>query len=135
MGLWGQVCDDGFGMIDADVICREIGFELGALEIRPGGFFGNMDPPTRFMVDQLKCRGNETSLRECDFDGWGVHDCSPEEAVGVVCKTAVDTCPEGNWKCDTSPVCIPTPFICDEVVDCPDSSDESSAHCDVNFQS
>ncbi|XP_053597438.1 uncharacterized protein LOC103578371 isoform X2 [Microplitis demolitor] len=134
MGLWGQVCDDGFGMIDADVICREIGFELGALEIRPGGFFGNMDPPTRFMVDQLKCRGNETSLRECDFDGWGVHDCSPEEAVGVVCKTAVDTCPEGNWKCDTSPVCIPTPFICDEVVDCPDSSDESSAHCDAPFE-
>ncbi|XP_043522584.1 uncharacterized protein LOC122535258 isoform X3 [Frieseomelitta varia] len=134
LGVWGQVCDDGFGMIDADVICKELGFVLGALEVTPGGFFGNMDPPTRFMVDQLKCRGNETSLRECDFDGWGVHNCQPEEAVGVVCKTAVNTCQDGHWKCDKSPACIPTAFICDEVVDCPDGSDENSEHCDAPFE-
>ncbi|KAK1135090.1 hypothetical protein K0M31_007860 [Melipona bicolor] len=134
LGVWGQVCDDGFGMIDADVICKELGFGLGALEVSPGGFFGNMDPSTRFMVDQLKCRGNETSLRECDFDGWGVHNCQPEEAVGVVCKTAVNTCQDGHWKCDKSPACIPTTFICDEVVDCPDGSDENSEHCNAPFE-
>ncbi|XP_012249478.1 uncharacterized protein LOC100742970 isoform X2 [Bombus impatiens] len=134
LGVWGQVCDDGFGMIDAEVICKELGFGLGALEVTPGGFFGNMNPATRFMVDQLKCRGNETSLRECDFDGWGVHDCQPEEAVGIVCKTAVNTCQEGHWKCDKSPACIPTAFICDEVVDCPDGSDESAEHCDAPFE-
>ncbi|CAK9820681.1 Prss12 [Anthophora plagiata] len=134
LGVWGQVCDDGFGMIDADVICKELGFTLGALEVRTGGFYGNMDPPTRFMVDQLRCRGNETSLRECDFEGWGVHNCQPEEAVGVVCKTAVESCQDGHWKCDGSPMCIPTAFICDEVVDCPDGSDESSAHCDAPFE-
>ncbi|XP_018303194.1 uncharacterized protein [Mycetomoellerius zeteki] len=134
LGHWGQVCDDGFGMINADVICKELGFDLGALEVRPGGFYGNLDPPTRFMVDQLKCRGNETTLRECDFNGWGVHNCQPEEAVGIVCKTAVNTCQEGYWKCDNSPTCIPTPFICDEVVDCPDHSDESSKYCDAPFE-
>ncbi|XP_039312478.1 uncharacterized protein LOC105203625 isoform X3 [Solenopsis invicta] len=134
LGHWGQVCDDGFGMINADVICKELGFELGALEVRPGGFYGNLDPPTRFMVDQLKCRGDETTLRECDFNGWGVHNCQPEEAVGIVCKTAVNTCQEGYWKCDNSPACIQTPFICDEVVDCPDGSDESPEHCDAPFE-
>ncbi|GAB1869312.1 Neurotrypsin [Camponotus japonicus] len=134
LGVWGQVCDDGFGMINADVICKELGFDLGALEVRSGGFYGNLDPPTRFMVDQLKCRGNETTLRECDFNGWGIHNCQPEEAVGVVCKTAVNTCQEGHWKCDNSPTCIPTPFICDEVVDCPDRSDESPEHCDAPFE-
>ncbi|XP_012060148.1 PREDICTED: LOW QUALITY PROTEIN: uncharacterized protein LOC105623362 [Atta cephalotes] len=134
LGHWGQVCDDGFGMINADVICKELGFDLGALEVRPGGFYGNLDPPTKFMVDQLKCRGNETTLRECDFNGWGVHNCQPEEAVGIVCKTAVNTCQEGYWKCDNSPTCIPTPFICDEVVDCPDHSDESSEYCDAPFE-
>ncbi|XP_077267025.1 uncharacterized protein LOC143900014 isoform X4 [Temnothorax americanus] len=134
LGHWGQVCDDGFGIINADVICKELGFDLGALEVRPGGFYGNLDPPTRFMVDQLKCRGNETTLRECDFNGWGVHNCQPEEAVGVICKTAVNTCQEGYWKCDNSPTCIPTPFICDEVVDCPDRSDENPEHCDAPFE-
>ncbi|XP_018356825.1 PREDICTED: uncharacterized protein LOC108757046 isoform X2 [Trachymyrmex septentrionalis] len=134
LGHWGQVCDDGFGMINADVICKELGFDLGALEVRPGGFYGNLDPPTRFMVDQLKCRGNETTLRECDFNGWGVHNCQPEEAVGIACKTAVNTCQEGYWKCDNSPTCIPTPFICDEVVDCPDHSDESSEYCNAPFE-
>ncbi|XP_078053179.1 uncharacterized protein LOC144478771 isoform X1 [Augochlora pura] len=134
LGTWGQVCDDGFGMNDANVICKELGFVLGALEIRPGGFYGNLDPPTRFMVDQLQCRGNESSLRECDFEGWGVHNCQPEEAVGIVCKTAVDTCQDDYWKCDTSPACILNAYICDEVVDCPDGSDESSAHCDAPFQ-
>ncbi|XP_011143294.1 uncharacterized protein LOC105185459 isoform X2 [Harpegnathos saltator] len=134
LGHWGQVCDDGFGMINADVICRELGFALGALEVRPGGFYGNLEPPTRFMVDQLKCRGNETTLRDCDFNGWGVHNCQPEEAVGVVCKTAVNTCQQDQWKCDSVPSCIPASFICDEVVDCPDSSDESPQHCDAPFE-
>ncbi|KAL6449112.1 hypothetical protein ACFW04_000663 [Cataglyphis niger] len=134
LGHWGQVCDDGFGMINADVICKELGFDLGALEVRSGGFYGNLEPPTRFMVDQLKCRGNETTLRECDFNGWGIHNCQPEEAVGIVCKTAVNTCQEGHWKCDNSPTCIPTPFICDDVVDCPDRSDESPEHCDAPFE-
>ncbi|XP_076288691.1 uncharacterized protein LOC143213077 isoform X2 [Lasioglossum baleicum] len=134
LGVWGQVCDDGFGMNDADVICKELGFDLGALEVRPGGFYGNLDPPTRFMVDQLQCRGNETSLRECDFEGWGVHNCQPEEAVGVVCKTAVDACQDDYWKCDNSPECILNAYICDEVKDCPDGSDESAEHCDAPFE-
>ncbi|KAF7990581.1 hypothetical protein HCN44_000386 [Aphidius gifuensis] len=132
-GHWGQVCDDGFGMIDAEVICKELGFNFGALKVRPGGFFGNLDPPTRFTVDQLRCTGNETSLRECDFDGWGVHNCQPEEAAGIVCKIGVNTCEEGQWKCDNSPTCIPTRYICDEVTDCPDGSDESTLHCNASF--
>ncbi|XP_011499966.1 PREDICTED: uncharacterized protein LOC105363863 [Ceratosolen solmsi marchali] len=131
---WGQVCDDSFDMIDATVICRELGYSLGALEVRPGGFYGNLNPPEAFMVDQLKCQGNETTIRECDFEGWGKHNCEPEEAVGVICKTDIDTCQKDMWKCDNAEVCIPTPFICDEVPDCPDGSDESPLHCNVPFE-
>ncbi|XP_071628963.1 uncharacterized protein [Temnothorax longispinosus] len=64
---------------------------------------------------------------------WGIYNCQSEEA-GVICKTAVNTCQEGCWKCDNSPTCIPTPFIYDEVVDCPDHFDENPEHCDVPFK-
>lgn len=67
-GKWGQVCDDGFGMIAAGVACKELGFTFGVREVRSGGFYGESESPL-FLMDQVKCRGNETSLRECDFDG------------------------------------------------------------------
>ncbi|XP_048513315.1 uncharacterized protein LOC105690556 isoform X5 [Athalia rosae] len=132
-GQWGQVCDDGFGLIAANVVCKELGYQFGAREVKSADYFGKGDS-SLFLMDQVKCKGNETSLKDCDFDGWGVHNCLPEEAVGIVCKTAVNICPEGSWKCDNSPECIPTPFICDEVIDCGDASDESHEHCDAPFE-
>lgn len=65
------------------------------------------------------------------FCSWGIHNCQPEEAVGVVCKTAVDSCQEGYWNCEDGLKCIPIAYICDEVDDCYDKSDESDKHCNV----
>ncbi|XP_059615685.1 uncharacterized protein LOC132261131 isoform X2 [Phlebotomus argentipes] len=132
---WGYVCDDKFDMRDADVVCRELGFPLGAAEVRGNSYY----PPHRsmlrgedsaiFLVDELDCRGSEKTVRECDFSGWGVHDCNAEEVVGVVCKVPVMTCPLDYWLCDTSQECIPIGFLCDNVPDCTDHSDEEQRHC------
>ncbi|XP_055704303.1 uncharacterized protein LOC129802468 isoform X2 [Phlebotomus papatasi] len=134
-GQWGYVCDDKFDMRDADVVCRELGFPLGAAEVRGNSFYPphqNMlrgEDSAIFLVDELDCRGNEKSIRECDFSGWGVHDCNAEEVVGVVCKVPVMTCPLDYWLCDTSQECIPIGFLCDNVPDCTDHSDEDQRHC------
>lgn len=38
-------------------------------------------------MDNLYCYGNERSLSECRFDGWKVHDCTSQEAAGVICRS------------------------------------------------
>ena len=33
-GSWGGICDDGFSFSEAHVVCRQMGFELGAEQVR-----------------------------------------------------------------------------------------------------
>lgn len=136
---WGYVCDDKFGMRDAEVLCKELGFSLGASEVRGSSFYPanrkmKRNDHTVFMMDEMDCQGNEKSLSQCNFNGWGVHDCNEEEVVGVVCKLPVMSCPLDYWLCDTSQECIPTGFLCDNVPDCTDHSDENEKHCKAPIQ-
>ncbi|XP_075216413.1 uncharacterized protein LOC142321844 isoform X2 [Lycorma delicatula] len=136
LGHWGVICDDMFGMRDADVVCREAGFSLGASEVKlHSAFFSNStDSTPLFLVDDLHCRGNETSIRECDFNGWGVHDCNPEEVVGVVCQVPGEVCPPSYWQCQGSKECIPVAFLCDGIPDCSMKVDEDSHRCNMNVE-
>uniref|UniRef100_A0A6E8VNT9 Scavenger receptor class A n=1 Tax=Anopheles coluzzii TaxID=1518534 RepID=A0A6E8VNT9_ANOCL len=135
---WGYVCDDGFTLEAGNVVCRELGFAGGAIEIKSHSYFPpngtDPDEPEQqygpfFMMDAVRCQGNESSLRECSFNGWGVSDCNREEVVGVVCRTPVMSCPQDYWLCHASEECIPVQFLCDNVRDCADGSDESPDHC------
>ncbi|XP_071057276.1 uncharacterized protein [Onthophagus taurus] len=128
----GFVCDDQFGLKDADVVCKEIGFE-GALEIKSNGFYTIPDEykDDGYLMDDVQCSGNETSLKDCDFNGWGNHNCRAKEIVGVVCKSSEEfDCPLDKWKCETSKECIPLDFLCDNVDDCSDNSDEAAQYCE-----
>ncbi|XP_023161208.2 uncharacterized protein LOC111592952 isoform X2 [Drosophila hydei] len=128
-GQWGYVCDDKFGLPDADVVCRELGFKMGALEVRGNSYYEPTERNFNYVMDKLECRGNETKLKDCDFMGWGVHNCAVDEVVGVVCKVPVLKCPNNLWLCQASKECIPPAFVCDNTVDCADKSDESDAVC------
>lgn len=138
-GKWGYVCDDKFTIADANVLCRELGFNMGAAEVKSNSFYppnANMrkDENTMFMMDDVNCKGNETSLKDCDFNGWGISDCNAEEIVGVVCKVTVMQCPPNHWLCPTSEECIPMNFMCDGLKDCTDGSDESDMYCKAKIE-
>ncbi|XP_064385063.1 deleted in malignant brain tumors 1 protein-like isoform X2 [Halichondria panicea] len=86
-GEWGSICNDFFDINDANVICRMLGFDHA---IRTGGssyfYYGR----GTIWMDNLQCSGNETSIEECDFPGWGIHDCYHYQDASVVCDSHRD---------------------------------------------
>nr|XP_018903702.1 PREDICTED: uncharacterized protein LOC109034806 [Bemisia tabaci] len=133
LGEWGVVCDDSFNLMAATVACKELGFPLGAAEVKTNSFFQpanvTSQKPPLYLMDDVRCAGNESSISKCSFNGWGTHDCGPEEVAGVVCKTASTSCPSDQWQCEKTKECIPIKFLCDGEVDCDDKSDESPLKC------
>ncbi|XP_065830989.1 scavenger receptor cysteine-rich domain superfamily protein-like [Oscarella lobularis] len=80
---WGRVCDDGWDLSDAHVVCRQLGFTR-AERYTTGSAFGNT-ASIEIRMDDVQCNGNEQQLQDCSFRGWGTHNCSPSEYAGVVC--------------------------------------------------
>ncbi|XP_044739287.1 uncharacterized protein LOC123300724 isoform X2 [Chrysoperla carnea] len=139
-GRWGTVCDDKFSLKNAEVACRELGYPLGAVQVLHNPLYfaetNNVQNPnnTLILMDDVDCLGNETSLKDCEFNGWGVHNCKADEVVGIVCKTSTVTCPKDYWLCAGSMECIPLAFLCDHVDDCIDKSDESPSYCEAETE-
>ena len=127
---WGGICDDGFGINNAQVICKEAGFPLGAQEAVLHSRWG---PGNEILLDELKCKGTENSILECKFNPWKEHDCAPKEYAGVVCKVKDETCSEEEWKCQSGE-CINLEFLCDTTSDCSDGSDELAEYCQKHIE-
>ncbi|XP_071831062.1 scavenger receptor cysteine-rich type 1 protein M160-like isoform X3 [Apostichopus japonicus] len=79
---FGPVCDDSFDLKAADVVCRELGFFKAEKVLFNTPF---VIPTSPFVLDDVICTGAEQRLTECAHEEWMVHDCLPEEAVGVKC--------------------------------------------------
>jgi hypothetical protein len=82
-GRWGTVCDDGWDINDARVVCRQLGF-TGAVRAYQGNRVSDGTGP--IWLDEVNCRGSESSLSSCSHNGLGVHDCSHYEDAGVLCS-------------------------------------------------
>ncbi|XP_078665719.1 neurotrypsin-like [Branchiostoma floridae x Branchiostoma belcheri] len=82
-GQWGTVCDDEWGLKDAHVVCRQLGYP-SATEARTSAAFGQGSG--KIWLDNVACRGNEKTITDCRHNGWGSEDCGHSEDAGVVCK-------------------------------------------------
>ncbi|XP_021562619.1 scavenger receptor cysteine-rich domain-containing group B protein [Carlito syrichta] len=81
-GSWGSVCDDDWDVVDANVVCRQLGCGLALPVPRPLAFGQGRGP---ILLDNVECRGQEAALSECGSRGWGVHNCFHYEDVAVLC--------------------------------------------------
>lgn len=81
-GTWGTVCGGLWDLRDANVACRQLGFE-GALKAEGFEAFGQ--GKGQIWMDDVQCIGNESSLTECQHRGWGVNNCGHKHDAGAVC--------------------------------------------------
>ncbi|KAE8587952.1 hypothetical protein XENTR_v10022221 [Xenopus tropicalis] len=84
-GEWGTVCDDFWNENAAEVVCRQLGCstsyeDTAHIKATPFGAASG-----KIWLSRVRCKGEESSLRDCDHNMWGLHYCSHSEDAGVIC--------------------------------------------------
>ena len=83
-GEWGTVCDDGWDLNDAQVVCNQLGID-GPVAVKHDAFYGQGSG--RIWLNDLNCAGTESTIEECSHRGWGAENCSHSDDAGVKCLT------------------------------------------------
>ncbi|NP_001230397.1 CD5 antigen-like precursor [Sus scrofa] len=83
-GEWGTVCDDGWGMEDVAVVCREL--NCGEAKWTPSGtlYTPSTDKDQKVFLQEVICQGHELNLSQCDQVE--VFDCTHDEDAGAQCE-------------------------------------------------
>ncbi|XP_075144198.1 scavenger receptor cysteine-rich domain-containing protein DMBT1-like [Leptodactylus fuscus] len=84
-GQWGTVCDDGWNIMDAEVVCQQLGCG-NALACNSSAAFGQGQGS--IILDNVQCKGNERYLWECPHQGILSHNCAHNQDAGVVCSAS-----------------------------------------------
>uniref|UniRef100_A0A3B3HIA7 SRCR domain-containing protein n=1 Tax=Oryzias latipes TaxID=8090 RepID=A0A3B3HIA7_ORYLA len=92
---WSSVCEDDFDLLDAEVVCRELG--CGAPSVLQGALYGEAEAPT--LRREFLCEGHESVLLDCGSSWRKTKACPPDKAVGLTCSDPVTMRLMGSSRC------------------------------------
>ena len=94
---WGTVCDDSWDLVDAEVVCRQLGCGQALAALGEASFGPGVGP---VWLDEVECLGSEVTLEACQAEPWGHGDCTHKEDAGVRCAAPSLTPPSVAevWK-------------------------------------
>ncbi|XP_053708319.1 uncharacterized protein LOC128751384 [Synchiropus splendidus] len=93
-GQWGTVCDDGWDMADAQVVCRQLNFPGAKFVFNRNNFKKATGP---IWLDEVKCEGSEHNLISCGRKEWGVTDCTHKEDAAIACEVNGNLNETSHW--------------------------------------
>ncbi|CAL1291576.1 unnamed protein product [Larinioides sclopetarius] len=86
-GDWGLICGDGWSLLEANVICQQLGKGYGNAAVQSSFFGGTHE---KIVISGIKCTGRETNISECTYESFGSNVICPgreDNIAGVICAT------------------------------------------------
>jgi hypothetical protein len=116
-GVWGTFCDDLWGVQEAKVMCRQLGYPTEDAKALCCAQFGKGDVSQP--ITSVDCKGTEKNLSEC---GTRHRSCNHNEDASVICSCGE----EKTFPCTSNShsACVTELQFCNGISDCPEGNDE-----------
>jgi lysyl oxidase-like protein 2/3/4 len=90
LAAWGLICGDGWSLLEASVVCRQLGYGFASDALQTDFFGGSSDD---IVMSGVECRGNEFSLGHCLHDDMETLHCpgQRDNIASVVCTRGIHT--------------------------------------------
>ena len=66
-------------------MCRQLGYGSPSV-VKARAQYHHDNGSRHIWMSGVSCKGDESHLHDCPFDGWGVTACRDSENVGIVCE-------------------------------------------------